>query len=168
VIVFTFHRIKKHYDAVGEQLRLSAREPALTVEGNVMILPVAGMTKAVENSIHYARSLSPDQIIAVHVAFKREDEKQFKEKWRLWQPEVRLVTLHSHYRSVITPLIKFVDTIEHKARENHYQVTVVIPQFIPKKGWQNILHNQSSLLIRTYFLYKRNVVITTIPFHLNK
>lgn len=168
IIIFIFHRIKKHYVAVGDQLRITTCEPALQIEGNVIIVPVAGITHVVENSINYAKSLKPDQIIAVYVAFERDDEHKFEEKWKKWQPEVRLVTLHSHYRSIITPLTKFVDTVEHKASESNYQVTVVIPQFITKKGWHNILHNQSSLLIKSFLLYRRNVIVTTVPFHLKK
>ncbi|PLS17432.1 amino acid permease [Bacillus sp. M6-12] len=168
IIIIIFHRIRKHYEAVGDQLRLSTCEPVLPIKGNVIIVPVAGITHVVENSLQYAKSLSADQIIAVYVAFERDDEKKFEEKWKKWQPDVRLVTLHSHYRSIIQPLTKFVDTVEHKASESNYRVTVIIPQFIPKKGWHNILHNQSSLLIRTFLLYRRNVVITTVPFHLKK
>ncbi len=130
--------------------------------------PVAGMTHVVANSLNYAKSLSPDQIIAVYVSFEREDEKKFEEKWKMWEPDVRLVTLHSYYRSIIQPLTKFIDTVQYKASESNYRVTVIIPQFIPKKGWHNILHNQSSLLIRAFLLYKRNVVITTVPYHLKK
>lgn len=167
-IIFVFHRIKKHYDAVGDQLRITTCEPAVPIEGNVIIVPVAGITHVVENSINYAQSLSPDQIIAVYVAFDREDEQTFEEKWKKWQPNVRLVTLHSHYRSIINPLTKFIDIVEHKASESNYKVTVVIPQFIPKKGWHNILHNQSGVLIRTLLLYRRNVVVTTVPYHLKK
>jgi amino acid transporter len=168
IIIFAFYRIRKHYDAVGDQLRLTTCEPAVPIKGNVIIVPVAGMTHVVENSINYAKSLSAEQIIAVYVAFEREDERKFEEKWKKWQPDVRLVTLHSYYRSIIHPLTKFVDTIEHKARESNYKVTVIIPQFIPKKGWHNILHNQSSLLIRAFLLYRRNVVVTTVPYHLKK
>ena len=112
--------------------------------------------------------LSANQIIAVYVAFDRESEKKMEEKWKCFQPDVRLVTLYSYYRSIITPLTKFVDTVEHKASESNYRVTVVIPQFIPKKGWHNILHNQSSLLIRSFLLFRKDVVITTVPFHLKK
>ncbi|MEH7081401.1 APC family permease [Neobacillus drentensis] len=168
IIVYLFHRIRKHYDAVGDQLRLTTCEPLMPIEGNVLIVPVAGMTNVVANSINYAKSLSQDQIIAVYVSFERDDEKNFEEKWKKWQPDVRLVTLHSHYRSIINPLTKFVDIIEHKASEANYRVTVIIPQFIPKKGWHNILHNQSSLLIRAYLLFRRNVIITTVPYHLKK
>ena len=95
-------------------------------------------------------------------------KRKWKRNGRSFNLNVRLVTLHFYYRSIINPLTKFVDTVEHKARESNYRVTVVIPQFIPKKGWHNILHNQSSILIRAILLYRRNVVITTVPFHLKK
>lgn len=168
LIIYVFHRIKQHYEAVGEQLRLTNRETAIPVEGNVIIVPVAGITHVVENSLNYAKSLSPYQIIAVYVPFEREEEALFEEKWEKWQPDVRLVTLHSPYRSIINPLTKFIDTVQFKAAESNYQVTVIIPQFIPKKGWHNILHNQSSLLIRAHLLYRRNVIVTTVPYHLTK
>jgi amino acid transporter len=168
LIIFVFHRIRKHYEAVGDQLRLTTCEPAVPIEGNVIILPVAGITHVVENSLNYAKSLSAEQIIAVYVPFEREDEAMFEEKWKKWQPDVRLVTLHSPYRSIIQPLAKFIDTVQRKASESNYVVTVVIPQFIPKKGWHNILHNQSSILIRAHLLYRRNVIVTTVPYHLKK
>jgi hypothetical protein len=149
-------------------LRITTCEPAVPIEGNVIIVPVAGINHVVENSINYAKSLQPNQIIAVYVAFERDDENNFEEKWKQWQPDVRLVTLHSHYRSIINPLTKFVDTVEHKASESNYRVTVVIPQFIPKNDWENILHNQSSFLIRANLLRRRDVVVTTVPYHLKK
>lgn len=167
LIVLLFHKINQHYEAVGEQLRIQDGQAALPVEGNVIIVPVAGITKVVENSINYAQSLT-DQIFAVYVSFDREDEKRFEEKWQKWHPDVRLVTLQSHYRSVLQPLSKFIDTVDHKASENNYRVTVLIPQFITKKSWHNILHNQSSLLIRAYLLFKKKVIVSTLPYHFKK
>ncbi|WP_075618921.1 APC family permease [Paenisporosarcina indica] len=168
LLVFVFHKIKKHYLAVGEQLSISTSEPALPIEGNVIIVPVAGITHVVENSLNYAKSLHPNHIIAVYVAFEREDELIFQEKWKKWQPDVRLVTLYSQYRSITQPLAKFISTVEYKANASNYRVTVLIPQFIPKKGWHNILHNQSSLLIRSILLYRRDVVVTTVPYRFKK
>lgn len=168
LIIYAFQRINKHYLAVGEQLRLTTCEPVMPIEGNVVILPVSGITHVVEHSILYAKSLAADQIIAVHIPFEREEEAIFEEKWSKWMPDVRLVTLHSPYRSILHPLMKFIDTIERKARENHYQVTVIIPQFIPKKGWHNILHNQTSFTIRAALLYRKDVIVTTVPYHLKK
>ncbi len=167
-IVYIFHQINRHYESVGDQLRITTCEPPLAIEGNVMVIPVAGITHVVENTLNYAKSLSPDQIIAVYVAFDKEAEKQFEEKWNHWHPEIRLVTLYSQYRSIIQPLTKFIDTVEHKAKEMNFRVTVLIPQFIPKKRWHNALHNQSSLLIRAFLLYRRDLIVTTVPYHFKK
>ena len=168
LILLMFHRIHKHYEAVADQLRITTCEPSIPIEGNVIIVPVAGITHVVENSLNYAKSLSAHQIIAVYVPFEREDEAVFEAKWRKWQPDIRLVTLHSAYRSILQPLTKFIDTVQRKASESNYQVSVIIPQFIPKKGWHNILHNQTSLLIRSHLLRRRDVIITTVPYHLKK
>ncbi|MFJ7737318.1 APC family permease [Lysinibacillus sp. NPDC097287] len=167
MIIWMFHHIKKHYDAVGPQLKLDA-EVLPEITGNVLIVPVAGITKVVENSLHYAQSLNVDKIIAFYVAFDQADAKAFEEKWKAWQPTIRIVTYYSPYRSITHPLTKFIDKVEHQFAKSGQRVSVVIPQFFPKKGWQHLLHNQSSLLIRTSLLFHRNVVIITIPFHLQK
>lgn len=168
ILVIGFLQIHKHYTAVGPQLRISEGEPAMPIQGNVVIVPVAGITKVVENSLNYAKSLSVDQIIAVHIAFERGNEKAFEEKWKKWQPDIRLVTLHSQYRSITQPLSKFIKIVEHKASESNYRVTVLIPQFIPKKSWHNFLHNQSSVMIRTFLLYRKDVIVITVPYHLKE
>lgn len=168
IIIYLFHSIHRHYEKIADQLRISPNEPAIPIEGNVIIVPVAGITRVVEKSLNYAKSLSAQQIIAVYVSFDREDEKKLEQKWDKWQTGVRLVTLHSQYRSIIQPLFKFMDTVGHKAKEFNYQVTVIIPQFIPKKGWHNILHNQSSLLIRAFLLFRTDLVVITVPYHLKE
>ncbi|AFV03282.1 MULTISPECIES: APC family permease [unclassified Dehalobacter] len=168
LIILLFHRIHKHYMDVAEQLRVSAAEPTVPIKGNIIIIPVASITRVVENALNYAKSLSANQIIAVSVCFDKEEEKKLEEKWEKWNPDVRLVTLNSLHRSIIHPLTKFIDMIEHKATDQNYQIMVLIPEFIPKKGWHHILHNQSSLLIRTHLLYRRNVCVATIPYHLQK
>lgn len=166
IVVLIFHKIRRHYDAVGEQLRVS-QPIAQDIQGNVFIVPVAGVTTVVERSINYAKSLT-DQVIAVYIAFDKEDEKKMEKKWEELNNGVRLVTLYSSYRSIIYPLSKFLETIQAKAIENHYMVTVLFPQFIPKKGWHNILHNQSALLIRARLLWKKDIVVATLPYKFKK
>lgn len=168
IIIILFHQIRKHYEAVGEQLRIQEVASAVPIQGNIIVLPVSGITTVVENSLNYAKSLSPDQIIAVYVGFDRENIIKFEEKWKKVHPDIRIVTLYSYYRSIVGPLSKFIDFVNKKANENHYNVTVIIPQFIPKKGWHYFLHNQSSLMIREFLLLRKNVVVSTVPFHLKK
>ncbi|MGE6256464.1 APC family permease [Heyndrickxia sporothermodurans] len=166
IVVFIFHKIKRHYVAVGEQLRVT-KHITEEIKGNVFIVPVAGTTTVVERSINYAKSLT-DQVIAVYIAFDKEDEKRMEQKWKELNNGVRLVTLYSSYRSIIYPLCKFLETVQSKALENHYMVTVLVPQFIPKKRWHNILHNQSALLIRAKLLWQKDIVVSTLPYKFRK
>jgi hypothetical protein len=167
IIVFLCHRIKRHYNAVGEQLRINVGEQPLELKGNVVIVPIAGITKVVENSLNYAKLIG-DTVIAVYVSFDREREKQIEEKWKEWQPDIRLVTLYTSYRSILRPIERFIDIAEEKADEKNFTLTVLIPQFITKKRWHDILHNQSSLLLRLYLIYQKNVIVATVPFRLKK
>ncbi|MBL5793452.1 APC family permease [Bacillus sporothermodurans] len=154
IVVFIFHKIKRHYDAVGEQLRVS-QPIAQDIEGNVFIVPIAGVTTVVERSINYAKSLT-DQVIAVYIAFDKEDEKKMEKKWEELNNGVRLVTLYSSYRSIIYPLNKFLETVQAKAIKNHYMVTVLVPQFIPKKKMAQYFTQSISIInSRETFMEKR-------------
>ncbi|KAB7669396.1 APC family permease [Bacillus sp. B1-b2] len=165
IMVLIFHKIHHHYRNVADQLRLEYKGTSVKLKGNVVILPVAGITKVVENSLEYAEMVG-STVIAVYVAFDRESEKLMEEKWGKFRPDIRLVTLYSPYRSLIRPLRRFINVIEEKAAEQDYRVTVIIPQFITKKNWHNMLHNQSSLLLKAHLLYKRNIIVTTVPYGL--
>jgi amino acid transporter len=168
IIIYAFHKIKNHYEAVGEQLRLKpGEEEGLQREGNAVIVPVAGITKVVESSLNYAK-LTGDTVIAVYVAFDDESEKRMEEKWKEWKPDIRLVTLRSEYRSLMRPIARFIDLAMKRAAESNHTITVLIPQFITKKRWHDILHNQSSLLLRLYLIYQKNVIVTTVPYRFEK
>ncbi|MCC9022814.1 APC family permease [Bacillus nakamurai] len=165
-VVMLFFVIKNHYTAVGEQLRVVDTKPE-DIKGTVVIVPVAGVTTVVQKSIQYAKSLS-DQVIAVHVSFDKENEKKVEKRWEELDNGVRLVTLHSSYRSLIHPFDKFLETVEAKARKEHFSVMVLFPQFITKKRWQTILHNQSAFLLRVRLFWKKDIIVATLPYHFKK
>ncbi|MBG9487878.1 potassium transporter KimA [Bacillus subtilis] len=166
IVVLLFFAIKNHYTAVGEQLRIVDKEPE-EIKGTVVIVPVAGVTTVVQKSIHYAKSLS-DQVIAVHVSFDREQEKKFEKRWEELNNGVRLVTLHSSYRSLVHPFDKFLETVEAKAKKEQFSVMVLFPQFITKKRWHTILHNQSAFLLRVRLFWKKDIMVATLPYHFKK
>ncbi|PAC77340.1 APC family permease [Bacillus velezensis] len=165
-VVMLFFVIKNHYTAVGEQLRVVDQQPE-EIKGTVVIVPVAGVTTVVQKSIQYAKSLS-DQVIAVHVSFDRENEKKVEKRWEELHNGVRLVTLHSSYRSLVHPFDKFLETVEQKARKEQFSVMVLFPQFITKKRWQTILHNQSAFLLRVRLFWKKDIIVATLPYHFKK
>lgn len=166
IVIMLFYSIRRHYENTAEQLRIipSADRPVL--KGSTIVVPVAGITRVVMNSIGYAKSLT-DNVVAVYVAFDDESMERMEKKWAEWDPGVRLIVLRSSYRSIIRPIVRFIETVEWKAAETDH-ITVLIPQFITKHWWHYFLHNQSGLLLRAYLINQKNVVIATVPFHLQK
>jgi nitrate reductase NapAB chaperone NapD len=164
IVIFAFQHIHKHYDNIANELRIDPHTELPVTKGNVIVVPVAGVNRVVLNTIGYARSIS-DNVIAVYVAFDEQEAEHMEKKWAEWDCGVRLIVLKSSYRSLLRPLVKFIDTVEWRTSETDY-VTVMIPQFITRSWWHNILHNQSSLLIRAYLFNRKDVTIATVPYHL--
>ncbi|MDU4694333.1 MULTISPECIES: APC family permease [Paenibacillus] len=166
LVMFIFYQIHRHYLNIAEQLRIRMDTDKPCIKGSTIVVPVAGVTRVVMNSLSYAKSLT-DNVVAVYVGFDDEEIDRMEKKWEEWDPGVRLITLRSSFRSIIRPIMKFIDTVEWKTAETDH-ITVLIPQFITKHWWQNILHNQSSLLLRAYLFNKKDIVIATVPYHLQK
>ncbi|GAA4726980.1 APC family permease [Brevibacillus fulvus] len=166
LVIFIFQKINQHYQDIADELRIDIYREKPEIKGSIVVIPVAGITRVVSSSIGYAKSLT-DNVVAVYIGFDEESIERMESRWEEWNPGVRLIVLRSRYRSIIKPLVKFIDTVEWKAAETDH-VTVLIPQFITKKWWHNILHNQTSLLIRAYLFKRRDVRIATFPYHLQK
>lgn len=162
-------RIHVHYENIACELRSEIDIHDIpVVDRNLAIVPIQSITTVVDKSIYYAKLLANDDVIAVHVTFGDEDEQAFMTKWKKHFPDVRLVILHSEYRSIIHPISRFIDKIRKKANDKNYLITVVVPEFIPKKAWQHLLHNQTSLRLKLHLIYQKNVTLCTIPFKLIK
>ena len=78
IIIFVFHQIRNHYEAVGEQLRLNPNEPGAPIEGHVIVVPVAGVTQVVENSIKYAKSLQQPRLLLFMLLLIEMVKKRWK------------------------------------------------------------------------------------------
>ncbi|UUZ85312.1 APC family permease [Paenibacillus sp. P26] len=166
IVFLAFRKVHQHYMDLADELRLDIHTDKPEAAGSIILIPVAGITQVVRNTISYAKSLS-DNIIAVYVGFDEEEIAKMEQKWEEWNPGIRLMVLRSRYRSIIRPLSKLIDTVEWKTSETDH-VTVMIPQFITKKWWHNLLHNQTSLLLRAYLFARQDVKIATVPYRLKK
>lgn len=166
VVIYLFNRISLHYKNTADLLRIDICEEKPVIKGSTIIVPVAGITRVVLHTISYAKSLT-DNVVAVYVGFDEEEIAKMEEKWEQWNPGVRLITLRSRYRSILRPLTRFINTVEWKTSEKDH-ITILIPQFITKHWWQNLLHNQTSFLIRAYLFAQKDVVIATVPYHFNR
>jgi len=162
LLVAVFRSIHRHYQEVSQELSLPEAAPLQPVK-NTVIVPVAGINKPVAAALSYAKSMS-DNVVAVYVALNAESGKKMKEEWERWGCPVPLLVLHSSYRSLLGPLLHLIDRVDRRNRDS--VITVVIPEFVPHCWWHNLLHNQSALLIKGALLFRKGVVVTSIPYHL--
>jgi len=116
-------------------------------------------------ALNYARTLSND-VTAVHVQTDAAETARVQEKWERWGDGVRLIILQSDYRSIVEPLINYLDRIDECQTDD--VITVIMPQFLARHWWQNILHNQTALLIRLALVFRRGMVVTDVPYRLKE
>jgi Amino acid permease len=165
MFLFGITKINKHYQAVANELRINFDEP-LPTHGSVIIVPIAGIHKVVASTIIYAKTLSPN-VIAFYVAKSEEDADRMEQKWEQWNPGVRLVTFVSRFRTVVEPLVEFIERVDYRVHDKD-RVMVLLPQFIVRKWWHRLLHNQSAFRIRASLLSRKEVVVATVPYHLQE
>ena len=164
LLVLLFRAIHKHYLMVAKQLSTEGLDQLRPIKHSV-IVPISGIHRGVVSALQYARSIASDRVQAVYVDFEEEATASLKDKWERWGAGVQLVVLPSPYRELTRPLLRHIGRL---ARENSDTIiTVVLPEFIPAKWWQHILHNQSSLLLKGSLLFKKGVIVTSVPYHLD-
>jgi amino acid transporter len=163
LLVLFFRAIHKHYLMVAKQLSTNGLSPLRPIKHTV-IVPISGIHRGVVGALQYAQSIASDRVQAVYVDFEEEATANLKDKWERWGAGIQLVVLPSPYRELTRPLLRHINRL---SRENANDfITVVLPEFIPAKWWQHILHNQSSLLLKGSLLFKRGVIVTSVPYHL--
>ena len=165
VLVLLFLAIHRHYVSVATQLSLETLGDTLTPVKNTVVVPISGIHRGVMNALRYAKSISPESVTAVYVDFEEGATAKLKERWDKLDLGIKLVVLQSPYRELARPILKFIYRLD-RLRDDDI-ITVVIPEFVPKHWWQHLLHNQSSLLLKGALLFKRNVIVTNVPYHLD-
>nr|WP_159378904.1 APC family permease [Enterococcus faecium] len=169
IVMFIFYKIHDHYKKVAEQLRLENDAKLHDYDGNTVLVLVGNVTRVNIGALNYARSIG-DYVVAMHVSLDEdvEKEKEIEAEFKKHFPDVRFSIVHSSYRSIENPIIRYVDIVSKNAAKQNYTTTVLIPQFVPNRRWQNILHNQTSLRLRLRLSWRENIVVSTYSNHLKK
>jgi hypothetical protein len=163
VLVWIFFRIHYHYRDLARELSLEDYgEPPRMVRHRVLVL-VGGVHRGTLGALNYARALSSD-ITAVHVSIDPEDSARLQRKWSTWGDGVRLVTLESPYRLLAEPLLEYIGELA-ALRQPHEVLTVIVPQFVPRRRWHHFLHTQTALMLRLALIGRRGIVIVDVPYH---
>ena len=165
VHVLFFRITKRHYSMVASELSLTGWEPNAERRRNIVLVPISGVHRAVLQAIEYARSLSPD-VRAVYVNVDPLTTEGLRQDWERWGHGVPLVVLESPFRSIMEPFLEYIEQVDAESSDDF--LTVVLPEFVPAKWWHHLFHNQRALLIKGALLFRRNVVVTSVPFHLTR
>jgi amino acid transporter len=164
VVVLLFRKTRGHYFQATTQLSLADYERPRAARHTVLV-PVSPVpNKVVLTAVEYAKSISKDVIaVTVNVDDKQADE--LRDMWKRFVDDVPLIVLASPYRSVLQPLLRFIDEVEDLRRDD--KLTVVLPEFVPARWWHNLLHNQTSLMLKGALLFRPGIVVTSVPHHLH-
>ena len=161
LIILMFLTIHRHYNKVQTVMEGTGPVQPSAIR-HTIIVPVADLNRVAIQTLAYARSLSPN-ITAVHIAEDEDAAHDFRERWDVWGDKVPLVTIESPYRSIIQPLLRYLDAIDQQA--GHDTVTVILPEYVASHWWEHLLHNQTALRLKAALLFRPGTVVTSVPYH---
>jgi amino acid transporter len=162
--VSLFLAIHRHYvEAGGQQTTEVPTEPGKIHP--VCIVPVDQLNNVAFQSMAMARSLS-DQVIAVHVCFNPDHMALLRARWDAWGNHVPLVIVESPFRSVLRPLLHYIDAIDKQITDG--TLVVVLPELVATRWWHQLLHNQFPLRVKAALLFRPGTVVVSVPYHLQR
>jgi amino acid transporter len=162
LLVMMFVSIRRHYADVAGQLSLEGYAVPPPMQHTVLVL-VGDLHKGVIHALQYAQTLAPS-VKGVYVELDPDKTRRLEEKWIKWGMGAPLVVLSSPYRSLLQPFLEYLDHL--LAHGDNPMVTIVIPEFVTAHWWQHLLHNQTAFLIKGTLLFRKNIVVTDVPYHL--
>jgi amino acid transporter len=163
LLVALFRKIHRHYLDIAAQLTTEGLQKIRPVQHEVLV-PISGIHRGVLQAFEYAKTIANGHITALYINVDEEATQKLRAKWTGFVEGVELVVIASPYRSLVAPMIRYID--RRLQLHPHQLVTVVLPEFVPAKWWHHLLHNQTSLMLKGALLFKPNVIVISVPYHL--
>lgn len=164
-LVSFFFSIHHHYKKMAGELSLSNYNMPMQIRRNRVIMPISGVHRGTLAALRFAKTLSKD-ITAVHISTDAEETEKVKKKWEQWGDDIRLVVLDSPYRLFIEPLVDYIQELE-QMRTKDETITIVVPQFIPRHGLSNFLHERTAETMRKELLNHEGIIVIEVPYQLH-
>ena len=161
-LVAILSAIHRHYRELATHLSLEQYGTPPRIARHRVIMPVSGVHRGTLAALRYARSIS-DDITAVYISIDPEEAEKLRHKWETWGEGIRLVILESPYRLLLEPLLGYIEEIAAQRQPNE-AITIVVPQFVPRRWWHNLLHAQAALILLMLLLTKPEIVVTDVPY----
>ncbi|WP_336924101.1 APC family permease [Aquipuribacter sp. SD81] len=159
------HRVRRHYDLVGEEVALDDAEEPETMPARVhAVVLVSRLHRPVTRALAYARATRPSTLEAVTVAVDQDAATQLATEWARRRVPVPLRVLDSPYREVARPLVEHVKELRAKGPRD--AVTVFLPEYVVAHWWEAVLHNRSNLWLRARLAATPGVMVVSVPWQL--
>jgi amino acid transporter len=129
------------------------------------VVPVPGINRAVIQAVNVGRTFA-DDIHALLVSNNPAEAAKLRVRWEHQLPDVPLVVLESPYRSLVPPVLAYLDVLDEAWPSDREAPTtfVVIPEFVARHWWEQILFNQSARRLRAALLGRPHTVAVTVPY----
>ena len=162
VIVGLLYAINRHYQTTQDALVISGTDQRVPVyAAPVVIVPIARLDRAALQALAFARSVSPT-VKAVHVSTSRASADEFRVRWNRLGTDVALDVLESPFRSLVQPLLRYIDAID---KSDDRPITVVLSEFVPRHWWEWFLHSQTAFRLKAALLFRPNTIVIDVPYH---
>ncbi|HUG06778.1 MAG TPA: APC family permease [Candidatus Limnocylindria bacterium] len=162
LIVLMLYGINRHYVAVHDALTLTDLDrPLPEPTPPAVIVPIARLDRSALQAIAFARSISP-HVRAVHVATTPQSAEEFKRRWARWAGRVPLDIIESPYRSLVEPLLRYIDRVNER---DPRPLTIVLAEFVPRHWWEFVLHSQTAFRLKASLLFRPDTVVINVPYH---
>ncbi len=165
VLFLLMRGIRTHYDRVAAWLAVPEGErPTLPSRVHAIVL-VSRIHRPTLRALAYAQASHPTRLEGVTVAVDPAEARALQQEWDRYEIDIPLTVLDSPYREITQPVIDYVRTLR---RDNPRDlVSVYVPEYVVRHWWEQLLHNQSALRIKTRLLFMRQVTVTSVPWQLH-
>ncbi|MBU0757440.1 MAG: APC family permease [Nanoarchaeota archaeon] len=167
ILVLIFKKINIHYCSIAKQLSTSNIKAPIDLRGNrhKIVVLVQSFHQGIVKSLRFAKTFSSD-VVAVHIDISGAERDRLIANWERFNPKMDLVIISSPYRVIIPRLMSYLDKLE--SEDPKLNVTIIIPEFVPKKWWHHILHNQTAFAIKAAIHFRPRTSYISVQYHLEE
>ena len=163
ILYLIMRSIRNHYERVAEELEPDDEVVPLPSRNHAIVL-VSKVHNPTLRALAYARATRPHDLTALTVAVDPQETKALQEQWDRRELPVPLTVLDSPYREITRPVLDHVRDIRRSSPRD--VVTVFIPEYVVGHWWEQLLHNQSALRLKTRLLFQPGVMVTSVAYQL--
>jgi amino acid transporter len=162
ILFLAMKSVSRHYS--GLRSDLAAPPSGVTLPARIhSVVLVSNLLMPTLRALAFAQATNPATLRAVKVSVE-EAEDALPDQWRDRGIPVPLVVIESPYRETVRPVLRYIRQLR---REHPGDViSIVIPEYVVARWWQNLLHNQTALRLKSRLLFEPSVTMTSVPWTL--